>query len=131
MAGSIPEDLEYTREHEWVRQEGSNVVVGITDHAQRQLGDIVYAELPNVGDRFEREEAFGTLESVKAVAEMYSPVAGEVVEINGSISDSPEDINTDPYGNGWLIKIRLEGSEQLSGLLTPAEYADYSTTSDD
>lgn len=125
MAGSVPEGLKYTKEHEWARQRQAVVVVGITDHAQRQLGDIVYVELPKVGDRFEANEPFGTVESVKAVTEIYAPVSGEVIKINEGLSESPENINDDPYGEGWLIEIRMADATQAMGLLTPAEYTAY------
>lgn len=125
MAGAIPEDCKYSKDHEWVRERGSEVVVGITDHAQRQLGDIVYVELPALGARFEAAEPFGSVESVKAVSEVYAPVNGAVAEINEGLNDSPELINDDPYGEGWLIVIRMENTDQLAGLLTAAEYEHY------
>jgi len=121
----IPEDLKYTTDHEWARQREAVVVVGLTDHAQRQLGDIVFAELPSVGDRFEAGEPFGTVESVKAVSEIYAPVAGQVAKVNEELSDSPENINTEPYGNGWLIEIQMEDASPATGLLTAAEYTAY------
>lgn len=125
MADAIPEDLKYTKDHEWVRERESYVVVGITDHAQQLLGEIVYAELPSVGAKFEAAEPFGVVESVKAASDVYMPVSGEVVEINEGLSDSPEIINDEPYGEGWLIAVRLADATQLAGLLTPAEYAAY------
>lgn len=121
----IPEDLKYTQDHEWARQREAVVVVGLTDHAQRQLGDVVYVELPSVGDRFEGGEPFGTVESVKAVSEVYAPVAGQVTKVNEGLSDSPETINDEPYGNGWLIEIQMENASQATGLLTAAEYTAY------
>lgn len=121
----IPEDLKYTQDHEWARQREAIVVVGLTDHAQRQLGDVVYVELPSVGDRFEGGEPFGTVESVKAVSEVYSPVTGQVTKVNEGLSDSPETINDEPYGNGWLIEIQMENASQATGLLTAAEYTAY------
>lgn len=122
---SVPEDLRYTKDHEWVQPNAAVVVVGITEYAQRQLGDIVYVELPNVGDRFEATEPFGSVESVKAVSELYTPVTGEVVKINEELSESPELLNDDPYGEGWLIEIRMTDTTQTTGLLTSAEYTDY------
>ncbi|MGH3915193.1 MAG: glycine cleavage system protein GcvH [Pseudonocardiaceae bacterium] len=122
---SVPEDLKYSKDHEWARQRADVVVVGLTDHAQRQLGDVVYVELPNVGDHFEATEPFGSVESVKAVSEMYTPVTGEVITVNEGLSESPELLNEDPYGEGWLIEIRMTDAAQLAGLLTPAEYTDY------
>ncbi|MGH3987345.1 MAG: glycine cleavage system protein GcvH, partial [Pseudonocardiaceae bacterium] len=107
MAGSVPEDLKYTKDHEWARQRQNVAVVGITDHAQRQLGDVVFVELPEVGDRFEANEPFGSVESVKAVSEVYTPVTGEVIKVNEELSESPEKLNDDPYGDGWLIEIRM------------------------
>ncbi|MGQ0716797.1 MAG: glycine cleavage system protein GcvH [Pseudonocardiales bacterium] len=125
MAGSVPEDLKYTRDHEWARQRQNVVVVGITDHAQRQLGDVVYVELPAVGDHVQANEPFGSVESVKAVSEMYAPVTGEVSKVNEGLSESPENLNDDPYGEGWLIEIRMADASQATGLLTSAEYTAY------
>ena len=121
----IPEDLKYTTDHEWARQREAVVVVGLTDHAQRQLGDVVFVELPSVGDRVDAGEPFGTVESVKAVSEIYAPVAGQVAKVNEELSDSPENINTEPYGNGWLIEIQMEDASPATGLLTAAEYTAY------
>lgn len=125
MAGSVPEDLRYTRDHEWVRQNDATVEVGITDFAQKQLGDVVFVELPNVGDRFEATDSLGTIESVKTVSELYSPVTGEVVEINEELTGSPENVNVAPYREGWLVKIRMADANQVTDLLTPAEYDEY------
>lgn len=125
MAVSVPDDVKYTKDHEWVRQREAVVVVGLTDHAQRQLGTIVYVELPKVGDRFEADDAFGSVESVKAVSEVFAPVSGHVVKVNEGLSESPEEINDDPYGNGWLIEIRMASATPATGLLTAAEYASY------
>ena len=121
----IPEDLKYTTDHEWARQRDAVVVVGLTEHAQRQLGDVVFVELPSVGDRVDAGEPFGTVESVKAVSEIYAPVAGQVAKVNEELSDSPENINTEPYGNGWLIEIQMEDASPATGLLTAAEYTAY------
>ncbi len=121
----VPEDLKYTKDHEWARQREAVVVVGLTDHAQRQLGDVVYVELPSVGDRFEASEPFGSVESVKAVSEVYAPVSGEVTKVNEQLSGSPENINTEPYGDGWLIEIQIANASQTADLLTAAEYTDY------
>ena len=120
---SIPEDLKYTKDHEWARQSEAVIVVGLTDHAQRQLGDVVYVELPNVGDRVEAGEPFGTVESVKAVSEIYAPVAGQITKVNEGLSASPEDINTEPYGNGWLVEIQMANAS--AELLTADEYSAY------
>ena len=122
---NTPEDLAYTKDHEWIRAKADLATVGITDYAQKQLGDVVYVELPKVGDRFESTEPFGSVESVKAVSEIYMPVTGSVVEVNETLNDSPELINEDPYGDGWLIVVRMENSAQADGLLTSAEYEDY------
>lgn len=117
---SIPAELKYSATHEWVRVEGDTAVVGITDHAQSELGDIVYLELPEAGRVLAVDEMFGTVESVKAVSDLYSPVAGEVVESNTGIADSTETVNQDPYGAGWLIKVKLSGG--VDGLMDAAAY---------
>ena len=122
---NTPEDLSYTKDHEWVRVNGAQATVGITDHAQQQLGDVVYVELPKVGDKFESSEPFGSVESVKAVSEIYMPVGGSVVAVNDALNDAPEKVNTDPYGDGWMIIINPDNPAQLDGLLTAAEYEDY------
>ena len=122
---NTPEDLSYTKDHEWVRQSGERATVGITDHAQQQLGDVVYVELPKVDDKFEAGEPFGSVESVKAVSEIYMPVSGVVVEVNSALNDAPEKVNSDPYGDGWMIVIKPDNPSQLDGLLTAAEYEDY------
>jgi len=122
---NTPEDLSYTKDHEWVRVKGDAATVGITDHAQKQLGDVVYVELPKIGDRFEATEPFGSVESVKAVSEIYMPVTGAVVEVNESLNDSPEQVNEDAYGDGWMIVVKMENPAQVDGLLSAAEYEDY------
>ena len=116
---SIPQDLQYTRSHEWVRTEGDTATVGISDHAQDELGDVVFVELPDEGATFDAGESFGTVESVKAVSDLYTPVGGEVVEVNSSLEDAPEKINDDPYGEGWIVKLRTSGE---ANLLSPEEY---------
>jgi glycine cleavage system H protein len=116
---SIPDDLQYTKSHEWVRAEEGTVTIGITDHAQEELGDVVFVELPDVGDTIGAGDSFGTVESVKAVSELYTPVGGEVVEVNSSLEDAPEKINDDPYGEGWIVK--LSTSEEAD-LLSSEEY---------
>ncbi|MGH3985073.1 MAG: glycine cleavage system protein GcvH [Pseudonocardiaceae bacterium] len=121
----IPEDLKYTKDHEWARQREAVVVVGLTDHAQRQLGDVVFVELPSVGDRFEVGEPFGSVESVKAVSEIYAPVSGQVTKVNEGLSDSPEIINDEPYGEGWLIELQMANASPVTELLTAAEYTAY------
>jgi glycine cleavage system H protein len=122
---NTPEDLTYTKDHEWVRVKGEEATVGITDHAQQQLGDVVYVELPKVGDKFETSEPFGSVESVKAVSEIYMPLSGAVVEVNDALNDSPELVNEDPYGDGWMIRIKIENRSQVDALLTSVEYEDY------
>ena len=122
---NTPEDLSYTKDHEWVRTKGDQATVGITDHAQHQLGDVVYVELPKVGDKFEASEPFGSVESVKAVSEVYMPLGGSVVEVNESLNDSPEQVNEDPYGDGWMIRIKIDNPAQVDALLTSIEYEDY------
>jgi glycine cleavage system H protein len=117
---SVPEGLLYTKEHEWIRQEGDVVVVGITHHAQDQLGDVVYVELPEVGASIEEGDTFGTVESVKAVSDLYAPVTGEVVAINEVLEDAPEYVKTDAYGEGWMIKVKVSG--ETEGLMSPADY---------
>ncbi|BBL80555.1 glycine cleavage system H protein [Rubrobacter xylanophilus] len=116
----IPQDLQYTRTHEWVRIEDGTATVGITDHAQEELGDVVFVELPEPGSSVEAGEPFGTIESVKAVSDLYSPVSGEVAEVNRTLEESPERVNEDPYGEGWLIRVRISGQPDL---LSPEEYA--------
>ena len=121
-SGIYPEDLHYTREHEWVAIQDGTGTVGITHYAQTELGDIVYVELPRVGAAVVAGEEFGTVESVKAVSEIYAPVSGEVAEVNGALTDRPELVNKDPYGAGWLVRIRLAEPVDLKGLLTVREY---------
>jgi glycine cleavage system H protein len=116
---SVPDDLQYTKSHEWVRTEGDTATIGITDHAQEELGDVVFVELPDEGDTFDAGESFGTVESVKAVSDLYAPVGGEIVEVNSALEDAPEKINEDPYGEGWIIKLR---TSEEADLLSPQEY---------
>lgn len=118
----LPQDILYTQNHEWLRQEGDEAVVGVSDYAQDQLGEIVFAELPAVGDAFAQGQAFGTLESVKAVSEIYMPVAGEITAINETLRDDPALINTDPYGKGWLIRLKPENSDDRKKLMDQAAY---------
>lgn len=121
---NIPSDLLYTEEHEYLKATGEAGVyqVGITDYAQGELGDIVYVELPNVGEKFARMDVFGTVEAVKAVSDLYCPVAGEVVEVNGALGDDPAVVNSDPYGRGWMIKLRVTDESELDQLLGASEY---------
>jgi len=121
----FPEELKYTEEHEWVMVEDDVVTVGITDFAQDQLGDVVFVELPAVGTRVEAGKPFGVVESVKAVSDVYAPVSGEVVEINEELPDSPETINTSPYEDGWMIKIKLSDVDELDGLMNVEDYQEF------
>jgi glycine cleavage system H protein len=116
---SVPEELQYTRSHEWVRTEGDTATIGITDYAQDELGDIVFVELPEVGATFDAGDSFGTVESVKAVSDLYAPVGGEVVEVNKALDDSPEKINEDPYGEGWIVKLSVSDE---GNLLSASDY---------
>jgi glycine cleavage system H protein len=120
-----PDDLIYTKEHEWLRIAGDSGTVGITDHAQKELGDIVYVELPKVGTKYESGETFGTVESVKAVSELFIPVSGEVIEVNEELGDAPEKINSDPYGIGWMIRVRLLKKTETADLMSAEEYDEY------
>ncbi len=120
-----PTDYRYTREHEWVQVSGNTGTVGITDYAQHELGDIVYVELPKVGAKFAANQSFGTVESVKAVSEIYCPVSGEVSEVNTSLANSPEKVNRDPHGAAWIIKIRLTNPAELASLMDAAAYQAY------
>ena len=120
---SIPNELKYTSDHEWVKMEGSDFVIGITDHAQDSLGDVTFVELPDIGARFEDKAVFGVVESVKAASDLYMPVTGEIIEVNNSLNDSPENVNSDPYGNGWMIKIRPDQSDSIGSLLDADAYS--------
>ena len=122
---NVPEDLQYSKDHEWLRVEGDVAVIGITDYAQNSLGDVVYVELPKPGEKFEAHESFGSVESVKAVSEIFTPVSGEVVEVNESLSDEPEKVNNDPYGEGWMVRVRLSNPGEVDSLLSAAEYEDF------
>ena len=122
---NVPENLHYSKDHEWARVEGDTAVIGITDHAQDQLGDVVYVELPKAGEEFAAHESFGSVESVKAVSEIFTPVSGEVVGANESLADEPEKVNQDPYGDGWMIKIKLKNPGEVDSMLTAAEYEDF------
>lgn len=124
---NIPDDLQYTEEHEYVRRDAEEgvVVVGITDYAQGELGDVVFVELPKVGSSFQRMEVFGTIEAVKAVSELFAPLSGEIVAVNDSLDADPAQVNSDPYGAGWMIKIRLSDPAELEGLMDAAAYASH------
>jgi glycine cleavage system H protein len=120
-----PENFRYTKEHEWVLVEGDTGTIGITDHAQDELGDIVYVDLPKTGARIEQGKSLGSVESVKAVSDIYSPVSGEVAEVNRALADSPETLNSDPHGAGWLVKIRLSAPAEVAALMSAADYESY------
>jgi glycine cleavage system H protein len=120
-----PENFRYTKEHEWILAEGDSATVGITDHAQDELGDIVYVDLPKVGTHVEQGKSLGSVESVKAVSDVYSPVSGEVTAVNPLLADSPEKLNEDPHGSAWLVKIRLSDTGEVSNLMTAADYQTY------
>jgi len=122
---TYPENLRYTKEHEWVRAEGDVGTVGITWHAQKELGDIVYVDLPKPGTRVEQGKSLGSVESVKAVSDIYSPVSGEVIETNETLAQAPEKLNEDPHGAAWLVKIRLSAPDEVKGLLAAAAYQSY------
>ena len=121
----LPDDFKYSKEHEWIRMDGEKGTVGITDYAQKQLGDVVYVELPEVGTKVGAMEVFGTVESVKAVSELFSPVPGEVVEANQTVMDSPELINSDPYGDAWLIVLKIDDTSALDALMGATQYQEY------
>jgi glycine cleavage system H protein len=120
-----PENFRYTKEHEWVLVEGDSGTIGITDHAQQELGDIVYVDLPKVGAHLEKGKTLGSVESVKAVSDVYTPVSGEVTEINALLADAPEKLNEDPHGAAWLVKVKLSAPAEAEGLMTAAEYQTY------
>jgi glycine cleavage system H protein len=122
---NVPEDLHYSKDHEWVRVDGDQAIIGITDYAQNSLGDVVYVELPKAGYEFAANESFGSVESVKAVSEVFTPVTGAVVQMNESLADEPESVNTDPYGAGWMIRIKMANPGEVDSLLTAAEYEDF------
>ena len=130
---SVPGDLRYTKDHEWVKvvdASAKRARVGITDHAQRQLGDVVFAEIPRPGDRFESAEPFGSIESVKAVSEVFMPVSGTIAAVNDQINDGPEIVNDDPYGEGWLIEVTMSAPAELDDLLDAAGYEAYCSDAD-
>jgi glycine cleavage system H protein len=119
---NIPQDLKYTQDHEWIKVDGSEAIVGISDFAQKELGDIVYVEIETQGETLEKEESFGTIEAVKTVSDLFMPVSGEILEINPKLEEQPEIVNKDPYGEGWMVKIRMTNPEELNELLTAEEY---------
>jgi glycine cleavage system H protein len=120
-----PEHFRYTKEHEWVHAQGETATIGITDHAQSELGDIVYVDLPKVGARLEAGKSLGSVESVKAVSDIYSPVGGEVIAVNETLATAPEKLNTDPHGDAWLVKVRMSASGEVQNLMSAADYQTY------
>ena len=121
---NIPQELKYTKDHEWVKIEGDVAVIGITDFAQGELGDIVYVEVETVDETLEREEIFGTVEAVKTVSDLFLPLSGEIIEFNESLEDEPEKVNSDPYGEGWMVKLRFNDASQVDDLLSADEYSE-------
>ena len=119
---NIPDNLKYSPEHEWIKVDGDSAYIGITDFAQSELGDIVFVEFPEVGDKFTAGDVFGTVEAVKTVADLFAPISGEVIEVNNILENSPEAINTDVYNEGWIIKIKIVNTEELGNLLSPQTY---------
>lgn len=122
---NIPENLRYSKDHEWVSVDGDVASIGITDYAQSSLGDVVYIDMPRVGDKFDAHEAFGSVESVKAVSEVFIPIGGEVVEVNTGLNDTPEKVNSDAYGDAWFIKVKMANPGEADGLLSAEEYDEY------
>ena len=125
---NIPENLRYSKDHEWISADGETATIGITDYAQHSLGDVVYIDMPRVGDKLGAHEAFGSVESVKAVSEVFVPVAGEIVEVNEGLNDAPEKVNSDPYGDGWFVKIKMENPNGVDAMLSAEEYDEYLST---
>ncbi len=119
---NFPENLKYTKDHEWVRVEGNNVTIGITEFAQSELGDIVYVEIETEGEDLAHEEIFGTVEAVKTVSDLFMPISGKVLEVNPKLQSNPESVNKDPYGDGWMIKVAIKDAGELSGLMSATDY---------
>ena len=119
---NVPENCKYTDQHEWVRVEGQEVLIGITDYAQGELGDIVYIEIETEGEKLGKDEVFGTIEAVKTVSDLFMPISGEVLEFNDKLEDNAELVNSDPYGDGWMIKVSIDNPEELEALLSPEQY---------
>lgn len=122
---TTPEDNRYAKSHEYVHLEGDTATIGITDYAQKELGDVVFVELPQVGSQLEQGDELGSIESVKAVSELFSPVTGEVIEVNELLADKPDLVNTDPYGDGWMVRIKVSAADELDELMTAEEYEEY------
>ena len=122
---NIPENLRYSKDHEWISADGEVAAIGITDYAQHSLGDVVYIDLPRVGDKFAAHESFGSVESVKAVSEVFTPIGGEVTEVNDGLNDTPEKVNSDAYGEAWFVKIKMDNPGDADAMLSAAEYEEY------
>ncbi|MEL1245702.1 glycine cleavage system protein GcvH [Flavobacterium sp. DGU11] len=119
---NIPADLKYTKDHEWVKIEGDTAIVGITDFAQKELGDIVYVEVETLDQTLDKDEVFGTVEAVKTVSDLFLPLSGEIIEFNDSLESSPEKVNADPYGDGWMVKVKISDASEVEGLLSSEQY---------
>lgn len=119
---NIPENLKYTKDHEWIKVDGDTATVGVTDFAQQQLGDVVFVEIETEGDSLNKGDVFGTIEAVKTVSDMYMPVSGEIIEVNPKLEDAPETVNEDPYGEGWMIKVKLENADEVEELMSAEDY---------
>ena len=119
---NIPSDLQYTKDHEWVKVEGDVATVGVTDFAQGELGDIVYVEVETVDETLDKDEVFGSVEAVKTVSDLFLPLSGEIIEFNEALEDEPEKVNTDPYGDGWMVKVKISDTSEISGLLSDTDY---------
>ena len=119
---SLPQDLKYTKEHEWLKVDGETAIIGITEHAQSELGDIIFIEFPNVDQKIEKNEPFGTIEAVKTVADLFAPVSGKVIEINETLEDNPEFVNSDPYVNGWIVKVSISDISEMEELMSADKY---------
>ena len=122
---NTPNDIKYTKEHEWVSLDGETATIGITDYAQSQLGDIVFVEFPDINSEINQNETFGVIEAVKTVADLFAPVSGEIIEVNSSLEDNPNFINSDPYGSGWIIKIKINDSNEYNGLMSSDDYEEH------
>jgi len=119
---NIPADLKYTKDHEWIKVDGDEATIGVTDYAQGELGDVVYVEIETEGETLDKEEVFGTVEAVKTVSDLFMPISGEVVAVNSTLTDAPDTVNSDPYGEGWMVKVKMSDPSQLDGLLSAEDY---------
>ncbi len=119
---NIPADLKYTKDHEWIKVDGDEATIGVTDYAQGELGDVVYVEIETEGETLDKEEVFGTVEAVKTVSDLFMPISGEVVAVNSTLTDAPDTVNSDPYGDGWMVKVKMSDPSQLDGLLSAEDY---------